>query len=121
MKQEASELILTALRILVRGGIFLSEPMKEKMLQSLIEGRTQDKRFGIDRLSDREIEVLRFVGCGFSTRQIAEKLHLSVKTIEVYRANLKNKLRLQNGPELVQYAIQWLQDEGSSTITPSRP
>jgi len=118
MKQEASEVILTALRSVIQGGIFLSEPMKVKMLQGLIEGGTQDKRFGIDRLSDREIEVLRFLGCGFSTRQIADKLHLSIKTIEVYRANLKHKLRLQNGPELVQYAIQWLHDEGGSVLIP---
>jgi DNA-binding CsgD family transcriptional regulator len=65
-------------------------------------------------LSDRELEVFNLIGQGHGTQSIAEKLYLSVKTIEAYRARLKDKLNLQNAAELVHHAIQWLQSEGSS-------
>jgi DNA-binding NarL/FixJ family response regulator len=61
----------------------------------------------IDKLSDRELEVLQHLGKGMSTAQIADKLCLSVKTIETYREHLKQKLNLQSGPELLRYAIEW--------------
>jgi DNA-binding CsgD family transcriptional regulator len=78
------------------------------MLQQFVGGTTVAKRSPIDGLSDREIEVLRLIGEGHSTRQIAEELHLSVKTVESYQAHLKDKLSLRNARELMQYAIQWL-------------
>ena len=62
----------------------------------------------VDCLSDRELEVFRLIGKGHGTRQISERLHLSVKTIETYRAHIKDKLNLADAAELLQYAIQWV-------------
>ena len=67
-----------------------------------------------DRLSDREIEVLELLGKGFSTRQVALQLHLSVKTIEYYREQIKRKLNLKSGAELAQHATRWVQQESPS-------
>jgi DNA-binding CsgD family transcriptional regulator len=61
----------------------------------------------IERLSDRELEVFHLIGRGYGTRQIAERLHLSIKTIETYREHIKEKLNLADASELLQYAIQW--------------
>jgi DNA-binding CsgD family transcriptional regulator len=70
--------------------------------------------FSIDSLSDREMEVFQLIGNGYSTRQIASKLNLSVKTIDSYREHLKLKLGLGNGTELVRHAIQWVKSQALS-------
>src|SRR5271170_3171801 len=103
MKQEATEKVLVAVRRILGGDIYLSDRMANKLLHQYISGATADLN---SRLSDRELEVFRFIGEGCSTRQIAEKLHLSVKTVETYQAHIKDKLSLRSGRELVQYAIQ---------------
>lgn len=113
MKQEASEKIVEAIHCILEGNIYLSEPMKEKMLQHLIQGSTESEGFSIEKLSDRELEVFQLMGNGFGTRYIAEKLHLSIKTIESYRESLKHKLHLKKGAELVQRAIQWAKSENA--------
>jgi len=113
MKQEASEKILEAIHCVLEGNIYLSEQMKEKMLQHLIVGGAEPKGFSVDNLSDRELEVFQLIGNGFGTRHIAEKLNLSVKTIESYRESLKHKLHLQSGADLVQHAIQWAKSENA--------
>jgi DNA-binding NarL/FixJ family response regulator len=111
MKQEPSETVLAALRCVLKGGLFLSETIKERLLQRLTENPNHQQRYSIDCLSNREVEILRMIGSGWSTRQIAEKLKGSVKTIDAHRANIKTKLHLRSGAELVQYAIQWNQGE----------
>ncbi len=111
MKQEASEKILTAVRRLLDGEIYLSDAMKEKMLHHIVSTKKEDTRFSIDKLSDREMEVFQFIGNGYSTRQIATRLNLSVKTIDSYREHLKLKLQLENGSELLRYAIQWVKSQ----------
>jgi len=78
----------------------------------LVEGRGGKHGFSVDLLSDRELEIFQLIGNGFGTRQIAEKLHLSVKTIESYRESLKQKLQLKDRSELVQQAIHWARGEG---------
>lgn len=103
MKQEATEKVLVAVRRILGGDIYLSDRMANKLLHQYISGATADLN---SRLSDRELEVFRFIGEGCSTRQIAEKLHLSIKTVETYQAHIKDKLSLRSGRELVQYAIQ---------------
>ncbi len=105
MKQEASHKILNAIRCVAAGDIFVSEPVKARLLKHLVEGDSLSSDMG--RLSDRELEIFQLIGDGFSTRQIARKLCLSVKTIESYRENLKQKLHLQSGAELLRQAIQW--------------
>src|SRR5205814_7867312 len=111
MKQEASENILKAIYAALNGEIYLSDPMKEKLLHHLVESSAGDNLYSLDRLSDRELEVFELIGDGFGTREIAEKLHLSVKTIESYRESLKQKLQLKDSTELVRQAIQWARSE----------
>ncbi len=106
MKQEATEKVLVALRRILNGDVYLSENMSKKMLQQYIDGGpTLQSRIAI--LSDRELEVFRRIGEGRATREIAEELHLSIKTVETYQAHIKEKLSLRSGRELVQHAIQW--------------
>lgn len=111
MKQEASDKILMAIRQVLAGELCLSEKMKERMLHRFVSNRKEEVRFTIDTLSDREMEVFQLIGNGYSTRQIAAKLNLSVKTIDSYREHLKLKLPLEAGKDLVRYAIQWMKSE----------
>jgi len=83
--------------------------MSVVVLQKLLEQKPQSPSMGIESLSDRELQVFQLLGSGFSTRQIANSLNLSVKTIETYRENLKHKLHLDTGAELVRQAKAWIQ------------
>lgn len=107
MKQEAGEKVAVAVQHLLRGEIYLSPRMKEKMLHRFVHKKSDTAVFAMDTLSDREMEVFELIGNGFSTRQIAEKLNLSSKTIDSYREHLKLKLSLETGADLVRHAIQW--------------
>lgn len=107
-KQEASEKILTAIRQVVHGDLYVSDRLSPKLLQRLITGAPNTDDPLVSRLSDRELQVFLFIGEGRGTQEIADQLHLSVKTIETYRANLKEKLDLRDARELVQYAIRWV-------------
>ena len=104
MKQEATDRVLTALRRILNREIYVSDQVANKMLRQYVG--SPGSRSPLDELSDRELEVLRLIGEGHSTRQIAEQLHLSVKTVESYQGHLKEKLGLKNSRELFQYAIQ---------------
>jgi DNA-binding NarL/FixJ family response regulator len=106
MKQEATEKVLVAVRRILGGDIYLSDRMANKLLHQYVSGGSADMNSRLSALSDRELEVFRLIGEGRSTRQIAEKLHLSIKTVETYQAHIKEKLSLQSGRELVQHAIQ---------------
>jgi DNA-binding NarL/FixJ family response regulator len=107
MKQEATGLVLDALRHLLKGEVWVSHRVSAKMLKQLAAGVANPQRSIHDELSNRELEVLRLMGLGFGTRQIAEELGLSIKTIETYQSHLKEKLGLRNSRELVQSAIEW--------------
>jgi DNA-binding NarL/FixJ family response regulator len=114
MKQEATERVLDALRRILNHEIYVSSRIASKMLQRFVGAPGADKKHSsVDDLSDRELEVLRLIGAGHGTRQIAEELHLSVKTVETYQAHLKEKLALRNSRELVQYATRWTMDARS--------
>lgn len=111
MKQEGTEKVIVAIRKVLNGEVYLSEKLGAKMLNQLVGGRGALTGAPIDELSDRELEVFGLIGQGHGTRPIAEKLHLSVKTIESHRAHIKEKLNLKNATELVHHAIQWVQSE----------
>ena len=111
MKHEAMEKVLIALRRALSGEIYLSDRLGARMLNQLVGGRTTPNISPIEELSDRELEVFSLIGQGHGTRPIAEKLHLSVKTIESHRAHIKEKLNLKSAAELVHHAIQWVQSE----------
>jgi len=111
MKEEATERVVHAIRRILAGEIYLSDRMAASMLSKLVEGRSNSTSFPIERLSDREMEVFELIGHGLGTRQIATKLHLSIKTIESHRANLKVKLQARSATELLRHAINWVQSE----------
>ena len=111
MKQEATEKVLVAIRRILNGEIYVSERIANKMLKLYITGASSLKNSSISDLSDRELEVFRLIGEGHGTRQIAEELHLSIKTVESYQAHIKDKLSLHSARELMQHAIQWNMNE----------
>ncbi len=115
MKQEATDQLMTAIRTVLDGEVFVSENMSKLLLQKYLEGGSSaDFSSPMSKLSDREIEIFKLIGEGRSTRQIAEVLNLSIKTVESHRAHIKQKLRLKSGTELVHNAVQWVQSEKSS-------
>jgi len=107
MKQEATEKVLVAIRRILQGDVYLSDRLTNTMLQQMVHGGGPSKGSPLLNLTDRELEVFRLIGAGHGTRQIADELHLSVKTIESYQAHIKEKLALRNARELVQHAIEW--------------
>jgi len=112
MKHEGPAQIIAAIRTVLKNELFLSETMKEMMLDRLVNKRRgDDSMFAIDSLTDREMEVFQLIGTGFSTRQIASTLNLSSKTVDSHRDHLKLKLRLESGAELVRTAVQWMKTE----------
>jgi DNA-binding NarL/FixJ family response regulator len=111
MKQEATEKVLVALRRILNGEIYVSDRIGNRMLKHYITGSGTLRNSSIADLSDRELEVFRLIGEGHGTRQIAEELHLSIKTVESYQAHIKEKLSLRSARELMQHAIQWNMNE----------
>jgi DNA-binding NarL/FixJ family response regulator len=114
MKQEAVENLLVAIRRVLAGEIFLSSRIATKMLEKLVDGDAKTTASPLGLLSDRELTVFHLIGQGFGTRQIAEKLHLSVKTVESYRSHIKEKLKLTSGTDLLAFAIRWTQSNSCS-------
>jgi DNA-binding NarL/FixJ family response regulator len=110
MKQEALERVLIAIRRILAGEIFVSDKITTNMLEKLVSIDGKATNSAVDLLSNRELTVFRMIGQGIKTSQIAEKLHLSVKTIESYRSHIKEKLKLNDGTDLLKYAIQWVQN-----------
>jgi len=108
MKQEATQKVMIAIHTVLNGKIYLSEHMGQRMLEKQLSG-IPDNVSSVGALSDRELEVFQLIGDGATTAKIAKDLHLSVKTVETYRANIKNKLNLKNNTELIRHAVQWVQ------------
>jgi DNA-binding NarL/FixJ family response regulator len=111
MKHEATELIVRAIRSVAAGRMYVSEAVSLRLLQRWVAGGAPADGSPLDALSDRELQVLELMGRGLGTRAIAELLHVSVKTIESYRARLKQKMSLRSGVELVRFAIRWAADD----------
>jgi DNA-binding NarL/FixJ family response regulator len=116
MKSEPLANLLSAIRRVLAGGIFLSEPMASRLLHQHARGPAAVQASPLDRLTDRERQVLHLIGQWKTTRQIANELHLSIKTVEHYREKLKSKLDLHSASALVQFAVQFSQSpkEGPS-------
>ncbi len=111
MKQVAAEELVKAARKILNGGIYVSEEVSEKLLMGMAGGQKKISQSPIDLLSDRELEVFEMTGQGNNTRDIANRLHLSVKTVESYRARIKTKLNLENATELMMHAVKWVENE----------
>jgi DNA-binding NarL/FixJ family response regulator len=113
MKEEALEKVVMAIRRVLSGTIYVSDALAAKMLQQQIRGQTNINESPVKSLSDRELEVFQLIGQWKTTREIADELHLSVKTIEYYREQIKRKLNLKNAAELTQRATSWVGREAT--------
>jgi DNA-binding NarL/FixJ family response regulator len=112
-KDQATFKIVEAIRRVLEGKVYLSDAMVETMLQRTVGGgRGEVTRSPLDALADRELEVIRLIGQGVKTAEIAERLHLSVKTIETYRDRIRAKLDLSDGTALAHYATKWMLENG---------
>lgn len=113
MKQAGPEKILQAIRHVLDGQISLSGKMSARILDSLSDRRAKTNS-PIARLTDREFEILQLIGQGKDSHVIAEQLHLSVKTVDAHRGNIKEKLELSSGTELICYAARWMETQSSA-------
>jgi DNA-binding NarL/FixJ family response regulator len=111
MKQEGGKKMIDAIRTVLGGQIYVSEKMSAKILEIFSGRRSETSGSSIEKLTDREFEVFQLIGQGKGTRQVAEALHLSVKTIEVHRLHIKEKLELDDAPSLVRYAVRWVETQ----------
>jgi len=109
MKEQASREVVTAIHRILDGNIYLSEKMSDKMMHKVADGKLDAKKPPEGELSDRELQVFQFIGQGHGTRQIADELHISPKTVESYRAHIKVKMNLTNAHELTQHAVHWVE------------
>ncbi|HMO27151.1 MAG TPA: response regulator transcription factor [Tepidisphaeraceae bacterium] len=119
MKHEATETLLAAIRKVKGGEIAVSPKMAARMLSQMVTGNVTEVKTPVSRLTDRELEVFTLIGQGVSTRQIAERLFVSVKTVEAHRENIKQKLSLKTGTELNRYAMQYAIDQVKPTGEPT--
>lgn len=113
MKAEALKHVVVALRKVLNGEIYVSERFSERLIFKAIQSIDGGMGSPVDKLSDRELEVLQLLGRGFGTRDIAEELHLSAKTIETHRAHIKEKLGFKDAGEMVRFAIDWVAHENA--------
>ena len=95
---------------MLAGEIYLAEGLASKLLRTVVGGYPDAEGGIVETLSDRELEVFELIGKALATRQIAEKLHVSVKTVEAHRASIKEKLQLENATALAHAAFQWVKD-----------
>jgi DNA-binding NarL/FixJ family response regulator len=108
MKEEAADKVVTAIREVLKGDIYVGEKLKSRLLSKAL-GTPKAGASPLETLSDRELEVFRLLGQGYSTRRIAERFGRSIKTVEIYRANIKQKLGLKDAAELIHCAVRWAQ------------
>ena len=111
MKQEGGKRIMDAIREVLAGKVAVSEKMSARIMNAFTGRRAAEATSSVESLSDREFEVFQLIGRGRSTKEIADQLHLSVKTVEVHRVNIKAKLQLTTSPELVHYAVRWVESQ----------
>jgi DNA-binding NarL/FixJ family response regulator len=112
MKQEGGKKLMQAIRQVLSGQIYVSDKMSARILEIFSGRRAGGGSSPVEHLSDREFEVFQLIGEGRGTREIAEHLRLSVKTVEVHRANIKEKLKVKTATDLVRYAVRWAEAQG---------
>jgi DNA-binding NarL/FixJ family response regulator len=114
MKQEGGKKLMLAIRQVLEGKIYVSEKMSADILEIFSGRRAGAEGSPVEKLTDREFEVFQLIGQGKGTRDVAEKLHLSVKTVEVHRANIKAKLKLKSAAELIRFTMRWMESQGTA-------
>ncbi len=121
MKQEAMGSVVEAIHQVLEGKVYLSNQVKEHILTHLAVGLNTASRSPIERLTDRELEIFRMIGEGLTTRDIADKLHLSIKTVGTHRERIKSKFNLKSANELVRYAVHWNKTGSIELTDPPHP
>ncbi|MGC9943351.1 MAG: response regulator transcription factor [Verrucomicrobiota bacterium] len=116
MKSEATQKVIQAIRAVLSGEIYVSPRVASLMAQKFVASKSGRSSFSIEQLSDRELEVFQLLGCGYSTRQISEHLHVGFKTVQGYSARIKEKLNLANINELMREAIRWQENQNKSNF-----
>jgi DNA-binding NarL/FixJ family response regulator len=117
MKENATDEVLRAVRKVLAGELYFSERVAAAVVQRTLREKPDSSRVGVERLSDREMQVFQLLGASYSPREIAEQFHLSRKTIETHCEKIKHKLSLHNAAELKQFARRWALEN----MTPSQP
>lgn len=113
MKEAGGENLLTAIRQVLRGDVYVSPQMSARLLEGMSGARPRGSTSPIQKLTDREFEVFQLIGQGKSTREIAEQLHLSTKTVDVHRSHIKEKLELKDVTALIRHAVRWVETQGA--------
>jgi DNA-binding NarL/FixJ family response regulator len=112
MKEESGEHLVSAIRQVLDGKVYLSETMAMRILKSVTGSNVHNEESPLQKLTDREFEIFQLIGKGKTTDEIAQQLHISPRTVDVHRSQIKEKLHLSSGTALVHYAVQWLGQEG---------
>jgi DNA-binding NarL/FixJ family response regulator len=120
MKQDASNMVLDAIRRVHKGKIAVSDAVASMMLNRYAKGEEPEQDSPVSNLSDRELDVLNLIGEGVTTREIAQRLRVSVKTIESHRSHIKTKLNLETSTQLVQFSVRWVdENQKGANVAPS--
>jgi len=114
MKRETTKNVIAAIRRVLEGKLYLSEKLAASFAEKFVDGPAINFGSPVEQLSDRELEVFQLLGEGYETRQVAESLHLSMKTVQAYCARIKEKLKLANATELLREAIRWNESRSSN-------
>lgn len=115
MKEAGGEALLAAIRRVLGGEVYLSPRMSTRILENLSHRKPRHSSSPIEKLTDREFEVFQLIGQGKSTRDIADQLHLSTKTVDVHRSHIKEKLDLKDVTALIRHAVRWVETRGNET------
>jgi len=106
-KRESTKSVITGIRAVIGGRVFLSQEFAEDMAERIVLKRSETAQTPVAGMSDRELQVFELVGRGFGTKHIADSLHISMKTVQAYQARIKQKLGLKNINELMREAVRW--------------
>ncbi|MEZ5276461.1 MAG: response regulator transcription factor [Opitutaceae bacterium] len=118
MKNEEPEVFLSALRKVSAGEIHVSERIGKQMLNQIARGSSRESGSGIDQLSNRELQVIQYIGENCNNRIIAERMHVSVKTVEAHRSRIKDKLKLNTSYDLIRFAVRWVEYDSDPSKQP---
>ena len=110
MKQEGGKKLMGAIRHVLSGQTFVSPKISAKILDAF-SGHRPEGSSPVEQLTNREFKVFQLIGGGLSTKDIAARLHVSAKTVEVHRVNIKQKLNVGTAPELIRFAVRWMDSQ----------
>ncbi len=113
MKDAGSAKVLEVIRLVLTGQVYVSPQMSARLLEAVTGQRPRGSTSPIEKLSDREFEVFRLLGCGKSTKEVANELNLSSKTVDVHRGRIKEKLQIKDAASLIHYAVRWVETQGN--------